>query len=497
MLPPATTPLWSYSGLTSLLLQPSMDLGSIGAVGAITIALGVMLLVFLVYAAVQSAAENEPRAAVRFLLLAVVVPLLYFVAGGIALQSSDAVAVSLLALTAAMGLVYAIPTGTTALPGEETPTTRIDERDTMFSRQHLEPGSARFEDYYRDNPDKREPDDSFRAEPGLLQLGARNYNPYAFSAADASFATVEQLRALVDGPVAPHLVQSDPAEMTRFVKCWAVKLGARGVGVTELRDYHKYTVVGRGADYGQPVKLNHQFAIAVTVQMDRRMLDSAPLGSIVMESAQQYLASGAIAIQLAEFIRRLGYPARAHIDGNYRVVCPLVARDAGLGEIGRMGLLMTPDLGPRVRIAVVTTDLPLNADHRRHDMAVIDFCTECKKCAEACPSRAISFEERSVIHGAKRWRIDSEACFTLWCKLGTDCGRCVSVCPYSHPDNLLHRMVRFGVRRSAPFRKAAVKLDDVFYGRTPPPDDLPRWMAVSEFGERRTGSGERGAGSGK
>ncbi|MFQ6103859.1 MAG: hypothetical protein ACE5OP_06150 [Candidatus Glassbacteria bacterium] len=52
-------------------------------------------------------------------------------------------------------------------------------------------------------------------------------------------------------------------------------------------------------------------------------------------------------------IRNLGYPARTHIDGNYRVVCPLVARDAGIGEIGRMGLLMTPRLGPRVRIAVV------------------------------------------------------------------------------------------------------------------------------------------------
>lgn len=70
-------------------------------------------------------------------------------------------------------------------------------------------------------------------------------------------------------------------------------------------------------------------------------------------------------MQLAEFMRSIGYPARAHIDGSYRVVCPLVARDAGLGEIGRMGLLMTPELGPRVRIAVVTTDLPLVPDGTR------------------------------------------------------------------------------------------------------------------------------------
>ena len=30
-----------------------------------------------------------------------------------------------------------------------------------------------------------------------------------------------------------------------------------------------------------------------------------------------------------------------------------------LGVIGRMGLLMTPDLGPRVRISVVSTNMPL------------------------------------------------------------------------------------------------------------------------------------------
>ena len=91
-------------------------------------------------------------------------------------------------------------------------------------------------------------------------------------------------------------------------------------------------------------------------------------------------------------IRSLGYPARAHIDANYRVVCPLVARDAGLGEIGRMGLLMTPGPGPRVRLAVVTTDVPLVSDERLRDDSMIDFCTRCKKCAEVCQPDAISFD---------------------------------------------------------------------------------------------------------
>jgi len=60
--------------------------------------------------------------------------------------------------------------------------------------------------------------------------------------------------------------------------------------------------------------------------MDYDALKTGPNAPAVMESAQQYLAAGAIGIQLAEFIRKLGHPARAHIDGNYEVVCPLVAK---------------------------------------------------------------------------------------------------------------------------------------------------------------------------
>ena len=356
------------------------------------------------------------------------------------------------------------------------PTTRFDERDVMFSRARLVPGSARFEAYYRKRPEHLQPDENFRAHAGLLRKGSTLYEPLSFAAADASFRTVAELRSLVDGRVAAEREPVDQESITRFLKGWARKLGAVSVGVTELRDYHKYTVIGRGEQYGQPVQLDHANAIAVTVEMAKEMIDRAPRGPTVMESAQQYLGSGAIAVQMALFIRSLGYPARAHIDGNYRVICPLVARDAGLGEIGRMGLLMTPKLGPRVRIAVVTTDLPLLRDERVPKDSIIDFCSICLKCADACPSRAIPSGDRTEIDGALRWRIDSEACYTHWCRIGTDCARCVSVCPYSHPDNLLHTPVRLAIRRSRVARRAALIADDFFYGRLPAPKAGESWM---------------------
>jgi reductive dehalogenase len=198
----------------------------------------------------------------------------------------------------------------------------------------------------------------------------------------------------------------------------------------------------------------------------------------VLETAKEYADAAQIAVQLAAFIRTLGYPARAHIDGNYRVIAPLVARDAGLGEIGRMGILMTPQLGPRVRLGVVTTDLPLVVDGRIPRTDVLDFCTICKKCAVNCPSRAIPFDDRRVTGGALRWQIDSIRCFQYWNAIGTDCGRCMSVCPYSHPDSLSHNLVRWVTQHSGFARRAALRLDDFFYGRVPEQRPAPRWTAV-------------------
>jgi ferredoxin len=445
----------------------------------LTLGVGAALLGFLVYAAAISWREGERRAAALFLLLAALAPLPFVLVGATGFRGEAWAALGLLTATTVAVLVWLLPLGSARPLGDDTPVARIDERDIMFSRRLLEPGTERFAQYYAEHPEKKAPDDAFRAEPGLLAKGASAYHPFAFPAADASFWTIERLRPNVDGAAATQRAEWDPASATTFLKHWAVKLGAVSVGVAELRDYHLYTTVGRGPDWGRPVDLDHTHALAFTVEMDKATMDRAPLAPTVMESAQQYVASGVIAVQLADFIRRLGYPARAHIDGNYRVVCPLVARDAGLGEIGRMGLLMTPELGPRVRLAVVTTTMPLVTDGRQHDASVIDFCTRCRKCAVACPSDAIPFGDPVDLDGVRRWQIDQEACFALWCKLGTDCARCVRVCPYSHPDNLLHNLVRSGVRRSAPFRRMAIALDDVFYGRTPPPAELPDWMGGS------------------
>jgi ferredoxin len=371
------------------------------------------------------------------------------------------------------------------LPGDkvdmshDVPLQRVDERDIMFARARLKPGSPQYRSYYALRPENEAKDNLTRRKPGLLSPEAELANPYLFAAPQGSFTLTEAMNAAVDGEVSTIQRGLPASQMTAYIKNLARYFGALDVGVTELKPYHIYSHIGRGSgEYGAPIELDHRYAIAFTVEMAFDMIGPNPRPVGVMESARQYVEAGRVAIQLAAAIRSLGYPARAHMDGDYRVICPLVGRDAGLGEIGRMGLLMTPHQGPRVRINVVSTDLPLISDQPTRNAAVIEFCTLCEKCAANCPVHAIPFGERQEIDSALRWRINADTCFRYWNVVGTDCGRCMTVCPYSHADNLYHNLVRWGIARSGAFRRLALGLDDLFYGKKPAPRAAPAWTRV-------------------
>ena len=443
----------------------------------------VWLIVFAGFG-ITSAIESEKRAALVSLVITVCGSTLLLLVVFLPVT----VRVTLLAILgcgAIAGIVlFFLPIGKVEM-GHDTPKTRFDERDIMFARARLRPGSPEFSAYYDMHPENLAVDERTRAKPGLLSPDSRLADPALFASAQGSFFLTEALREAVDGPVAGERVNLSPERLTRYLKDLAAYYGSLSSGVTTLQQYHVYTHIGRGTGtYGEPVLLDHSHALAFTVEMNYEMTGTSPKAPVVMESARQYVESARVAVQLAAAIRALGFNARAHIDGNYRVIAPLVARDAGLGEIGRMGLLMTPGHGPRVRLGVVTTDAELVPDERLPDRAVIDFCNICSKCAGNCPSRSIPFGDRQEIDGALRWRIDAETCFHYWNVIGTDCGRCMAVCPYSHPASLSHNLIRWGNARSGAFRRGANWLDDLFYGKHPQTRQTPSWTRIMLAMER-------------
>lgn len=114
-----------------------------------------------------------------------------------------------------------------------------------------------------------------------------------------------------------------------------------------------------------------------------------------------------------------------------------LAIDAGLGEIGRFGYVISGKVGPRARLFAVTTDMPLEPDWPV-DISADEFCRVCKKCALSCPSHSIPAGEKTVHNGVEKWKMDEMSCFDYWGRVGTDCSICMEVCPFSRPNKSVH-----------------------------------------------------------
>ncbi|MEO0341771.1 MAG: reductive dehalogenase, partial [Bacteroidota bacterium] len=176
-----------------------------------------------------------------------------------------------------------------------------------------------------------------------------------------------------------------------------------------------------------------------------------------------YAAGLNCATSLAQFIVNLGYNAVASL--NDTALSIPMAIEAGLGEYGRNGLLITPKFGPNIRIAKVFTDLPLQLD-RPIEFGVKAFCNNCKKCAQNCPVKAIPFEEPqseppnfSSLKGITKWTVNAEKCFKFWVGMNTDCAICIRVCPYNKDYNKWWN--RLGIRlANSPLRKLMLYLDN-------------------------------------
>jgi reductive dehalogenase len=285
-----------------------------------------------------------------------------------------------------------------------------------------------------------------------------------------------RLREMVDGIIAEQKapISDDPEYLTRHIKETAYFLRADAAGICELPPYAVYS---HSAATGEAIDLNHKYAIAILVDQDSRTSDAASGHDWISNSMSfvAYSASGFIACLLADYIRKLGFPARAHHAMNYQVVVPPILLWAGLGELSRMSeCVIHPFLGPRFKASVVTTDLPLLPD-KPIDFGLQDFCSKCMKCVRECPSGALSDGPKIMYNGYERWPGDVEKCTSMRVgnQKGASCGTCMVVCPWNKPYTALHRAAGAIVRHSSIARSLAVWVDDLLgYGK---PDASKKW----------------------
>ncbi|HHF43103.1 MAG TPA: twin-arginine translocation signal domain-containing protein, partial [Candidatus Aminicenantes bacterium] len=155
----------------------------------------------------------------------------------------------------------------------------------------------------------------------------------------------------------PYKLKS-PAKTSRLIKKIAHELGATLVGIARLNPdwVFQYPIPGRGLDPNQPLEIpsHWEYAIVVGTPMSWDPMYANPNYGT---SEDAYSISRIIAYRLAAFIKYLGYAARPHTPGySYDLMVPPIMIDAGLGEQARSSIVITPELGPNFRAAVVTTN---------------------------------------------------------------------------------------------------------------------------------------------
>jgi epoxyqueuosine reductase len=354
------------------------------------------------------------------------------------------------------------------------PVERFDERKTAYSRA-----------------DRREyagPDEAI--EVGLATKAAKRMRgflreDFALNSAGRAIDTLVRKYAYSreDFPrrwafKGEPLQVDNPVRMADEVKAVARWFGADLVGVCELDMRWVYSVwgdhnakLGPDVQVGDPVVIPEgcRYAIAFAVEMDYEDVMRSP--AVIPSTDLGYSKMAFTATSLAEYIRLLGY--KAVPSGNDMALTIPICVDAGLGELSRSGMLITAEYGPRVRIAKVFTNLPLEPDEPV-DLGVQAFCEVCKKCADHCPGKAITHGDKTADarmecnnSGVRKWQIDAQKCLAFWVKNGTaGCANCIRTCPWNKPPGWTHRLVRSGIKAAPSLDPLFVRVDDLLgYGR--------------------------------
>jgi ferredoxin len=428
----------------------------------------ILFISFFFLFALYSLLEKEKRALWRssvVLFFLITIGLIFFVAELPLINWLFSAAFIFLVLTITVLLFSPLRRKSTEICSKQR---KVDERDIIFARFEYEDGTDIYEEYYARRPEYKKIDDEIRKIPDILTPPHLKKNPILSALASAEFDFLEHQLTQVSGRESKEKSQLSPPENTRIIKEIIRYLGSDQCGICLLNQAYVYSHVGRGPEhYGVQIKLEHKYAIAFALEMDLGMVACAPNEPVIVETGKQYVEAAKISIIGADLIRRLGYPARAHIAGsNYQAMLPPLAWLAGLGELGRLGILITSKYGPRARLGLITTDLPLVEDKSKN-LGIQNFCQKCQKCARNCPAQAIPYKEKTEENGALKWVLNREGCYKFWRKAGTDCALCIYVCPYSKSDNAFHSFIRKMAENSSAAQSLSIWADDFFYGRIP------------------------------
>jgi epoxyqueuosine reductase len=235
----------------------------------------------------------------------------------------------------------------------------------------------------------------------------------------------EEMSAPERQPAEP--ARHDPHGLSEAIRAEGERLGLSAVGFAPFDE--KYTLAG-GLGLAhltgpEVAKMSRGSVVVCILEQDWELTQSIPSSKCERGVMRTYAANGERAAKLTEFIHAQGIRAELHA-----LAGPLVdihfAVEAGLGQLGLNGQLLTPHAGSRCRIAVITTDATL--EHAGPvDYGIHKICDACQVCVKRCPPGAIPNRRRDH-RGVRKAKIKPERCLPTVAQ-AHGCAICMKVCP--------------------------------------------------------------------
>ena len=268
-----------------------------------------------------------------------------------------------------------------------------------------------------------------------------------------------------------------PEENARMIRSALKHFGAHQVGFVELDENNKKLIYTMDALDGKAIEFENvekayeteekrvipekaRWVIVFSIQMSEELIKRK---SGLMPSALSAAATGSAyrqarnAIdQLQCFLHVLGYQGLMGTWFNGLGIAPAFGVLAGLGELGRINRMISPEYGPLQRVFKVVTDLPLEPT-KPIDAGIMNFCRTCKICAEECPADCLSMETEPTWEpvgpwnnpGHRTWYEDSPSCRTWWAVSTAGCSTCFAVCAFAKKNkSVIHNLVKIAIAKN-------------------------------------------------
>ena len=258
---------------------------------------------------------------------------------------------------------------------------------------------------------------------GELQLLARKNSRKCPGSVEAFHGAYDYPELI---PVAETRNESSPQELADAAREFALTHQADDMGITELDPMFVF----------EGYSIKHPRVIILALAHDYERLREVPSdetnGVGVCDVGDQYARGTRASYALANWIRSQGYDADPYpgpMAGALLLIPPAIA--AGLGELGKHGSLISPRFGSGVRLAGVTTTMPL-ASKSPARFGADEFCATCQICTQACPPGAIS-PQKQMVRGVERWYVNFDKCIPYFAEAAS-CGICIAECPWTRPS---------------------------------------------------------------